>query len=229
MSRATDGRPPAGASRDTAAASSEGSAAAAVVSVAFPTVPGLSASHLPRALTALGAPDVRWNLPLGARASAVLMLFVPGPAATSPASLVLIRRSTTVRSHRGQLGFAGGRAEAGDEGPAATALRETEEELGIPRGEIGVVGLLPSLKGRDGSSIVPVVAVAAVERGAPRPSAAEVAEVLLEPWTTFADGRAHRFNFNMFGHWRRSHLYPIAGGSVWGLTAQIIADAHLTP
>jgi 8-oxo-dGTP pyrophosphatase MutT (NUDIX family) len=229
MSRPTDGRASAGASRPTAAASPEGDAAAAVVSVAFPAVPGLAASRLPRALTALGAPDVPWDLPRGARASAVLMLFVPGGDAAAPASLVLTRRSITMRSHRGQIGFAGGRAEAGDDGPAATAVRETEEELGIPRGDVGVVGLLPSLVGRDGSRIVPVVAVAAVERGALRPSAAEVAEVLLEPWTTFADGRAHRFDFNLFGRWRRSFLYPIASGSVWGLTAQIIADARLTP
>ena len=70
--------------------------------------------------------------------SAVLVLLVDhGPGFT----ILLTRRAGHLASHRGQVCFPGGRMEDRDEGPVATALRETFEEVGLPSTAVTVIGL----------------------------------------------------------------------------------------
>src|SRR5882672_12225772 len=57
-------------------------------------------------------------------------------------NVLLTRRSDTMRSHRGQISFPGGRREAHDGTAAAAALREAHEEVGIPESAIEVIGYL---------------------------------------------------------------------------------------
>ena len=54
--------------------------------------------------------------------------------------VLLTRRTEHLRDHAGQISFPGGRAEEGDAGPAATALREAEEEVGLPHAHVEVIG-----------------------------------------------------------------------------------------
>jgi len=92
----------------------------------------------------------------GARQSAVLMLFAPGPRGTE---VVLTLRAATLRSHAGQVAFPGGGHEDGDPSAAATALREAWEEIGLRAGEVEVLAELPPLHiPVSGYDVTPVLA-----------------------------------------------------------------------
>lgn len=158
---------------------------------------------------------------------AVVMLFIPPKDRDGAARIVFTRRSTTVRSHKGQIGFAGGKAEPEDGTPRVTALRELAEELGIPPDDVTVLGLLPPLKALDGGGVRTIVGLAAVDLSDFVPAPAEVDTVFAEPWTLFAEGKAEEFRFNIFGNWRTSRVYHSPGGRVWGLTAEILKAAAI--
>src|SRR5205809_7526270 len=59
-----------------------------------------------------------------------------------PLRLLLTRRTEDLPTHAGQVAFPGGLVEPGEEDPANTALREAEEEVGLPKGAVEVLGLL---------------------------------------------------------------------------------------
>jgi len=166
-----------------------------------------------------------------ARVSAVVLLFLPAdPRSEDPsaARIVLTRRSTAVRTHKGQVGFPGGRAEAGESTPVVTALRELEEEVGIPSADVMIHGLMAPHRSIDGSSVVPVVATAITPDDRIRPEKAEVADLHLIPWRRFAVGQESRFGFTLFGMRRESFLYAASPSlNVWGLTAGMLAAAGL--
>lgn len=111
--------------------------------------PYLSRAHQPRFLkepTASTAP------------AAVLLLF--GFNREGHSHLLFIRRTESVQTHKGQMAFPGGLCEDDDcSDPIATALRETEEEIGFSRKNIEVLGQLPVLITVTGYSICPVVGI----------------------------------------------------------------------
>ncbi len=72
-------------------------------------------------------------------------------------SLLLTRRATQLKRHAGQISFPGGRLEALDGGPLNAALRETEEEIGLPRDHVTVAGYLGPQLIITGYWVVPVV------------------------------------------------------------------------
>ncbi len=91
--------------------------------------------------------------------------------------LWLIRRPETMRKHGGQVAFPGGKFEAGDASLVETALREAEEEVGLPRELVTVLGALDELTIRfSGYVVTPVVAWIA-PGFEPRPNEVEVARV----------------------------------------------------
>jgi len=90
------------------------------------------------------------------RAASVLVPILAGPDASPPEVLFLVR-PTTMPTHAGQVAFPGGGAAPGEDAIAA-ALREAEEELGIPRAAPDVLGCLDDLRTHTGFIITPVVA-----------------------------------------------------------------------
>lgn len=95
-------------------------------------------------------------LPEAPRAAAVLVgLIEPGP---DEQGILLTVRAAHLRQHAGQIAFPGGAIEAEDEGPAAAALREAHEEVGLEPGSAQVLGYLPDQFVLTGFRITPVVA-----------------------------------------------------------------------
>jgi len=58
-------------------------------------------------------------------------------------TVLLTQRTAHLRKHAGQIAFPGGKMDENDESPTATALRETEEEIGLPAAQLEVIGSLP--------------------------------------------------------------------------------------
>ena len=81
------------------------------------------------------------------------------PIVTHPSGLTVLftQRTAHLKAHSGQVSFPGGRAEPGDASPEETALRETEEEIGLPRGRVEVLAKLPEYFTRTGFRVTPVV------------------------------------------------------------------------
>ncbi|MBM4423974.1 MAG: CoA pyrophosphatase [Chloroflexi bacterium] len=98
------------------------------------------------------AVTAEWN----ARPAAVL---VPLYEHNSEWHLLFTRRTDTVDDHKGQVSFPGGRIDPGDESPEDTALREAEEEIGLRRGDVKLIGRLDELLTVTQYHITPVVGV----------------------------------------------------------------------
>ncbi|HEY9105366.1 MAG TPA: CoA pyrophosphatase [Roseateles sp.] len=145
-------------------------------------------------------------------------------------NLLLTRRTDHLRDHAGQISFPGGRVEPEDDGPVATALRETEEEIGLPRKFIRVIGQLPVYSTVTAFQVTPVVAL--VEPGFTLTlDAFEVAEAFEVPLAFLmnpANHRHHRFEFG--GTERRFLSMPWQGPEreyfIWGATAAMLRNLY---
>jgi 8-oxo-dGTP pyrophosphatase MutT (NUDIX family) len=152
--------------------------------------------------------------------SAVL---VPIVVTDDNASLLFTVRRSDLRTHAGQISFPGGKRDASDADLIATALRETEEELGIPRERVEVLGLLDDVPTPSSYVITPVVGLV---RGPIQivPQANEVAETFSCGWDELSapgvyqtDGERTWLNVRYV-----MHEYRIDGRRVWGATAHMV-------
>lgn len=136
--------------------------------------------------------------------------------------ILLTRRTDTVETHKGQIAFPGGIVDPGDRDRVHTALRETEEELGIDPGAIETIGILDDLATPTGFCITPVVGVLAA-RPAMRPNTEEVADVFTVPLSFFLEpSHAERSVRETPGGRREIWTYRYCGREIWGATAAII-------
>jgi 8-oxo-dGTP pyrophosphatase MutT (NUDIX family) len=133
--------------------------------------------------------------------------------------LIMTRRPDDMRHHPGDVVFPGGMIEHDDGGPVETALREAEEEIGLPRANVEVLGALDVVHTRSATMrIVPVVArVRRPDTLVPEPG--EVAAII-EPRITDLlrdeDWRTSRW----FG--RTMWFYEFPEGTLWGATAHMV-------
>ncbi|MGM9480533.1 CoA pyrophosphatase [Roseateles sp. NT4] len=145
-------------------------------------------------------------------------------------NLLLTRRTDHLRDHAGQISFPGGRVEPEDDGPVATALRETEEEIGLSRQHIEVIGQLPVYSTVTAFQVTPVVGL--VEPGFTLKlddfEVAEAFEVPLAFLMNPAHHRHHRFEFA--GTERRFLSMPWQGVEreyfIWGATAAMLRNFY---
>ena len=101
-------------------------------------------------------PWITGPAPAGVRRAAVLVLFGEGPDGPD---VLLIERSPHLRSHAGQPAFPGGGVDPDDDGPAAAALREAQEETGLDPDGVDVLAVLPDLwLSPSGNVVTPVLA-----------------------------------------------------------------------
>jgi 8-oxo-dGTP pyrophosphatase MutT (NUDIX family) len=136
---------------------------------------------------------------------------------------VFTRRREDMRRHAGEISFPGGRRDPEDQDLAATALRETHEEIGLPAHGVEVVGALqPTPTFVTGYAIYPFVGL--IEPGFEWIVAdAEVAEVLELRLDDVRSGYARRRLIRR-GMPFRTDAYQVGDHLIWGATARIVAD-----
>jgi 8-oxo-dGTP pyrophosphatase MutT (NUDIX family) len=133
-------------------------------------------------------------------------------------------RSEDLKHHAGQVSFPGGRLEPGDQGPADAALREAEEEIGLPPAHVDVAGYLPNYLTITGYSVTPVV-------GFVRPGfdlvldETEVSEAFEVPLDyLFAPGNMQRRYARYLGIRLPYFEIPWGPHRIWGATAAMLVN-----
>ena len=137
-------------------------------------------------------------------------------------SVLLTQRNPDLKDHPGQISFPGGRVEPQDVSPAATALREAEEEVGLDPARVEVVGYLPVYRTVTGFCVTPVVAIVKPPVDL-RPDPGEVADVFEVPLSFLLDSANHqRCTMQFEGRQRDFYAVPYGDRYIWGATAGII-------
>ena len=163
-------------------------------------------------------------------------LYIPGRRLTPAAVLVpiverepeltvlLTRRTEHLDDHAGQISFPGGRIETTDRGPEAAALREAQEETGLPPECVRLIGRLDTYVTRTGFEVMPVVGL--VSPPFPiEPDSFEVAEVFEVPLPFFlAPENRERHSRLYEGKARDFYVFPYQDYYIWGATAGILVN-----
>jgi 8-oxo-dGTP pyrophosphatase MutT (NUDIX family) len=157
---------------------------------------------------------------LGATPAAVLAALFEG--AEGEPRVWLLRRPDGLRSHGGQVALPGGKRDAGDADPVATALREAEEEIGLPAKLVDVLGTGDDILSVTGFLVTPVVGWIPASF-APRPNPGEVARVFSAPFSLFRTAGTLRA-IPIKSLQRLAQTYCVEGEIVWGLTAAILGS-----
>jgi 8-oxo-dGTP pyrophosphatase MutT (NUDIX family) len=155
--------------------------------------------------------------------AAVLVPFVERPAGMT---LLFTLRTAHLAHHAGQVSFPGGHIEENDHGPAETALRETEEEIGLDRRRIDVISHLDTYVTRTGFIVTPVVGIVTPPFDIV-PDAHEVAEVFEVPLAHFLDpANHHRCSAEFDGVARHFFAMPYHNYFIWGATAGMLMNMY---
>lgn len=153
--------------------------------------------------------------------AAVLILLVEREEGLT---VLITKRSDSLPVHAGQCCCPGGRAEPEDRDSADTALRETEEETGISRDKVEILGILPDYVTRTGFLITPVVGVVRPPFEL-NPNPAEVAEVLEVPLAVFLDPvRCRMESIVVPGGAASFYSFEYEGRIIWGATAGLLVS-----
>jgi 8-oxo-dGTP pyrophosphatase MutT (NUDIX family) len=135
--------------------------------------------------------------------------------------VILIKRPMSMPTHAGHLAFPGGRPDDADVDPVATALREAEEEVGIPPEDVQILGFLPPVDTVQYS--LPVIPVVGLLDAVPRlrPSPREVDAVLEPSLAELADESRWRCET-----WRDRPVwfFDLDGEVLWGATAWMVRE-----
>lgn len=142
------------------------------------------------------------------------------------AKVIFTQRAMQMRKHSGQIAFPGGRRDPEDISAEMAAVREAEEEIGLEKSFIDVIGRLPDYPTPSGFLITPVLAV--VRRGfSITPNPAEVDAVFEVPLSFLMDPENHHLESRV---WKESerHYYVMPYGErrIWGITAGIVRTLY---
>lgn len=136
--------------------------------------------------------------------------------------VILTKRSSHLAHHPGQIAFPGGKIDPGDADAPSAALREAEEEIGLPPSSVAILGHLPVHETVTGYRVHPVVG----EIRAPfvaRPEPGEVEEVFTVPLSRLADPRLYRIEKRRWrNEFRSYYVIPYGPYYIWGATARML-------
>lgn len=139
-------------------------------------------------------------------------------------TILLTQRSADLPHHAGQVSFPGGRAEETDADAVDTALRETEEEIGLDRGHVEVIGRLDTYVTRTGFVVTPIVGLVRPPFEV-TPDPVEVAAIFEVPLSFVLDRSNHERHSrewqNMIRHF---YVLPHPERYIWGATAGMLVN-----
>lgn len=144
--------------------------------------------------------------------------------------VLLTLRPTHMNSHSGQIAFPGGKADPEDADAVATALREAQEEIGLPPELVEVIGSMPIYTTGSAFIVTPVVALVN-PAFVPTPNPEEVADVFEVPLNFLMNPANHRHHNVEWGGQQRTWLsmpYQDAGEErfIWGATAGMLRNFY---
>ena len=156
------------------------------------------------------------------RPAAVMVPIIDHPEPT----VLLTQRAQHLPDHPGQVSFPGGKIDKGDADPRASALRETEEEIGLDRARVEPLGYLDLYMTTLGYRIVPVIA--RVKPGfALKLNTSEVDETFEVPLAFVMDTANHaRKSRDWKGVTRHYYEMPFGERYIWGVTAGILRNLY---
>ncbi|NIA54798.1 CoA pyrophosphatase [Massilia sp. TW-1] len=166
--------------------------------------------------------DLRQRFPELRRAA----VLIPIVRRADGLTVLLTQRTEHLTNHAGQVSFPGGRAEEFDSSPIETALRETEEEIGLTRRHVEIIGVLPDHVTASAYIVTPVVGLVAPPFDLTAESN-EVADIFEVPLRFLMDGTNHqRMSFDLpDGAGRRSfYAMPYERFFIWGATAGMLRN-----
>ena len=179
-----------------------------------------------RLLECDSAPVGDWAELSGGRGHCPAAVLVPLVARGQVPTVLLTRRTDHLHHHPGQISFPGGRVEEADTSPIDTALRETEEEIGLDRRHVELIGTLPDYLTGTGFRVTPVVGLVTPPFELTL-DAFEVAEAFEVPLSHFLDPANHEQHSIVHeGRVRQFHAMPYQGYFIWGATAGIIMSLY---
>jgi 8-oxo-dGTP pyrophosphatase MutT (NUDIX family) len=139
-------------------------------------------------------------------------------------AVLLTQRTQHLAAHAGQISFPGGREEESDVDSIEAALRETEEEVGLPRDHIEVIGRLDTYVTSTGFEVTPVVGLVR----APYPTKLdpfEVVEIFEVPLAFIIDpANRQRQSREVKGRLRTFYVVPYQNRYIWGATAGMLVN-----
>ncbi|TCP71865.1 CoA pyrophosphatase [Sphingomonas sp. PP-CE-1G-424] len=137
--------------------------------------------------------------------------------------VILTQRTDTMSRHPGQIAFPGGRIDPGEDVVTA-ALRESEEEIALPRDKVRVIGEADSYRTVTGFQVTPVIGIIPPDLIF-TPSEAEVASVFEVPLAFLLD-QANHVEATLEWHGHDRHYYEIMWNErrIWGATAAMIVN-----
>jgi 8-oxo-dGTP pyrophosphatase MutT (NUDIX family) len=159
----------------------------------------------------------------GITPAAVLVPIIAHPAGLS---VLFTKRTEQLKAHSGQVSFPGGRAEPGDASVEATALREAQEEIGLPPSRVEVLARLPEYFTRTGFRVTPVVGLIQPPLELV-PERREVDEVFEVPLGVILDPRNHQRGTRQLAGRAASYYFIEHGGhTIWGATAGMLINLY---
>ena len=141
-------------------------------------------------------------------------------------TVLFTQRTAQLRAHSGQVSFPGGRAEPDDASPEFTALRETQEEIGLAPGRVEVIARMPEYLTRTGYRVTPVVGLVAPPL-ALSPDSREVDEAFEVPLAFLLDPANHqRETRELAGKQVGFWVMQYGERRIWGATAGMLMNLY---
>lgn len=153
---------------------------------------------------------------------ASVLIAVTRHEADNESHIVLTVRSENLNTHAGQISLPGGSQDKQDANTIATALRESEEEIGLPSDRVDVIGQLGDIALPSGFQVTPIVGL--IETGLSfTPCPIEVAEIFHAPLSLVLDMDAYSSSLKTYDNIERKILELQYGDyRIWGATAAIL-------
>lgn len=138
------------------------------------------------------------------------------------ARVILTKRASHLKHHPGQVAFPGGKLDREDPSLEACALREAQEEIGLPPAAVEVLGRLPAHETVTGFTVTPVLGLVR-DDFTPVSQAEEVEEVFTVPLSHVLDPQRYAIEGRIWrGTPRRYYAVPWGPYYIWGATARML-------